>query len=428
MLNVKGLDTVRPWPVYLMALSVPLSMAATSLAKLLLVLFALSALTAHLVRRQGVHALAGLYAPRVILFMLAALAASISYADASLADALGGFAKYAKLLVIPLVLVLVRTRREALVALAFYAVAQAFVLATSWLLGLGLAVPWVPAVRTSLATVYSSYLDQSIMTAGFAALCWHLRGEFPGRRGAQLAMALAVLAVINVMFLLPGRSGHVCAIVVISLAVFWATPRRWRAASVFFPVVLVAGALLISPKFRDRITQVVDESRAYSQQKQVMTSSGLRLNLWKSAVEAMAERPLTGYGVGSWSRQYLRLDQGRDRNYIGTGGNPHQEYLLWGVHLGVPGLLLLVALLAALAWDARRLPPAVRHGALSITAMLAAACLFNSSLFDALIGDYFCVLLGLLFALGLRPDAGQAAAPGAAAGSTPGAAHAGAAA
>jgi O-antigen ligase len=36
-------------------------------------------------------------------------------------------------------------------------------------------------------------------------------------------------------------------------------------------------------------------------------------------------------------------------------------------------------------------------------AVLAIACLFNSSLFDALIGEYFCIVIGLLLALGLRP-------------------------
>jgi len=30
------------------------------------------------------------------------------------------------------------------------------------------------------------------------------------------------------------------------------------------------------------------------------------------------------------------------------------------------------------------------------------ACLFNSSLYDALIGDFFVVTMGLLLALGLR--------------------------
>jgi O-antigen ligase len=34
-------------------------------------------------------------------------------------------------------------------------------------------------------------------------------------------------------------------------------------------------------------------------------------------------------------------------------------------------------------------------------AIFAVVCLFNSTLFDALIGDYFCFQLGLLLALGV---------------------------
>ena len=37
---------------------------------------------------------------------------------------------------------------------------------------------------------------------------------------------------------------------------------------------------------------------------------------------------------------------------------------------------------------------------------LAVACLFNSTLYDGLIGDFFCVLIGLLLALGLSKPAG----------------------
>jgi O-antigen ligase len=41
---------------------------------------------------------------------------------------------------------------------------------------------------------------------------------------------------------------------------------------------------------------------------------------------------------------------------------------------------------------------------------LAIACMFNSSLYDGLIGDYFCIVLGLLLGLGLalRRDAPEA--------------------
>ena len=77
---------------------------------------------------------------------------------------------------------------------------------------------------------------------------------------------------------------------------------------------------------------------------------------------------------------------------------------MWAVQLGIGGLLLLLAFFGSLVRDAWPFPAAIRHATLSLVAMLAATCLFNSIIFDALIGDYFCVLLGLLLTLGLLSE------------------------
>jgi O-antigen ligase len=81
------------------------------------------------------------------------------------------------------------------------------------------------------------------------------------------------------------------------------------------------------------------------------------------------------------------------------------------VQLGIGGIALLVAFLIVAARDARPFAPDVRKAAWSIVAMLAVVCLFNATLFDAFIGDYFCVLLGLLLALGVygQPTAAASA-------------------
>ena len=60
---------------------------------------------------------------------------------------------------------------------------------------------------------------------------------------------------------------------------------------------------------------------------------------------------------------------------------------------------LLIAFLAFAARDARAFTADVRRATWSVVAILAVVCLFNATLFDALIGDYFCLLLGLLLAL-----------------------------
>jgi O-antigen ligase len=63
--------------------------------------------------------------------------------------------------------------------------------------------------------------------------------------------------------------------------------------------------------------------------------------------------------------------------------------------------------------DAREFDRPARQSMQSVVAVFTVACLFNSALFDALIGDYFCLTLGLLLAcgrVGLR-DAEQPGLP-----------------
>jgi O-antigen ligase len=393
----------------MLAASIPLSLAATNIAKLLALLASVVVLAGVIRRRQPDEALARLMSVPAILVMLAAMALSLAWTTEPGPQALGDVVKYSKLLLIPAIALLVRTPRQAMLAVGIYLASQTFVVATSWLLYLGAPVFWVPAHRNSVATVYSSYLDQTIMTAGFAAICWHLRHEFPGRRGAWVGAALAAAGLVNALVMLPGRSGHVAAIGVMSLALLWAMPRRWRLAGLAAPVLLVAMAMLVSTQFNQRLTAVVSEVRAYQQKNDPGSSSGQRLTFWSRSLQAIAERPLTGFGAGSWNREYTRLSlAGNGQLVEGTAQvrNPHQEYLLWGVHLGVGGIVLLLAFMALVVRDARKFATPARRATDSMVVVLAIACLFNSSLFDALIGEYFCIVIGLLLAVGLQQRPG----------------------
>jgi O-antigen ligase len=404
-------ETVRAWPVYLLAAAVPISLLLVNLAKAFVFVFALVVLVAGLLRGRRLPWRSQLRTPWVIMAMLGALAVSLLYTAAPFGDGLRDFGKYGKLLEIPLILVLLRTRREVLIALAVYAAAQTFVVATSYLLSAGVTPPWVyktVAQRQSVGAVFSSYLDQSIMTAGLAALCWHLRRTFPGRHGARLALALAALCAFNVLFLLPGRSGQAALLTALALALWWAIPRHGKWLALIAPPLLLAAAMAASPAFRDRIDAIGLEARAHLHGDPAPTSTGVRLNYWQRSLEMIAERPLTGWGVGSWNDEYRRLEGEHLRKDAADLRNPHEEYLLWGVQLGVGGIALLVAFLVAAARDARPFTPDVRHATWSMIAIFAVVCLFNAILFDAFIGDYFCVLLGLLLALGV---CGQPAVP-----------------
>ncbi len=382
-------------------------MAIISIAKLLLMLCALWILSSALFRTSGASTVPKAQptrlTPPAVLITLFAFALSLLWTIAPDADAFGSVAKYGKLLVVVLLTALIRDRREALYALGCFALAQLFLVCSSWALFLHWPVPWATSnMALKEYAVFSSYLDQGIMGAVLAAICWHLRSWLPGRFGKHIAIAAAVLAMVNVLFVLSGRSGHVVAIVMLSLAITWQLPKRFRALIVLLPFLLVTALFLSSAKVRERLTMVKDEVQTYSTQQKSDTSSGIRLELWRRAIVMIADHPLTGLGVGSWSTEYNRVELEKNpvQKPINGNGNPHQEYLQWGVQLGLPGIALLLGLFAVVFHDTRQLEPDVARAAQSTLVALMVACLFNSSLYDALIGDFFCVTLGLLLALG----------------------------
>jgi O-antigen ligase len=404
--------------ICLAAASVGLSMAIVSISKLLLVVCGLVVLLFAGRKTDTVGSgdpqvanngrgfatrLSGFWTPYVVMLSVFAFALSLLWTVAPEADALGSLAKYGKLITIVLMLGLIRSRREARLALASFVVAQIFLLASSWLLFFHVRVPWATSNMALLQfAVFSSYLDQGIMGAVLAALCWHLRSLAPGRFGPAVAIAIAAAAMANVLFVLSGRSGHVVAIALLSLAIMWELPRRFRLVAVAVPFVLVVVLFFSSTKVRERLMMVRTEVASYSTQVQPTTSSGIRLGLWRRAVQIIAENPVAGAGVGAWSTEYNRLQRSQNPAHvdIAGNGNPHQEYLLWGVQLGTPGLVLFCALLLASIKDALKMEQLPARALQSVVLALAVACAFNASIYDALIGDFFCVLLGLLLALG----------------------------
>ena len=198
---------------------------------------------------------------------------------------------------------------------------------------------------------------------------------------------------------------------VVTLAVWWAMPARWRLLMVVVPVLLTTVAAVTPSKFQERMGMAVTELRAYSEHDDKTTSTGIRLNFWHHSLQAIAERPLTGFGVGSWGQQFLRLAGPSASLGVSPRSNPHQEYLQLGVQIGLGGIVLLIALMATLARDAQRFQTPVKRATQSLVAVFAVACLFNSSLFDALIGDYFCGALGILLAYGASELAPVKASP-----------------
>ena len=84
-----------------------------------------------------------------------------------------------------------------------------------------------------------------------------------------------------------------------------------------------------------RITEGFANTQAFLQPKpeQTESSMGQRYTFWKYSLKLIAEKPLLGHGTGSFAKEYQRIAIGEQ--FITE--NPHNEFLMIGVQLGLLG-------------------------------------------------------------------------------------------
>lgn len=84
-----------------------------------------------------------------------------------------------------------------------------------------------------------------------------------------------------------------------------------------------------------------------------------RLNRWNSAMVMFKNRPLMGYGPGTYALVYAPFQAASDKTIIstnfGTGGNAHSEYLGPLAEQGVLGFVSMIWLLIAIFYTASKL-------------------------------------------------------------------------
>jgi O-antigen ligase len=245
-------------------------------------------------------------------------------------------------------------------------------------------------------TVFKNQITHNYLMA-FGAFLFAVRALSPNLATvwrAVFAMA-AVLAALNVLTMVKGRTGYIVPVVLAAYLV--ARRLRWRGRMAMLAVGVLAGAGLFtaSDTFRERIDRTVSEAREWVPGTSSTTSIGQRLDYYSTTVGMIARRPFIGAGTGGFEAAYTEQVQGTETP---PSKNPHNQYLLVTGQLGVIGLAAFVGLLV-LAWrGAVRLPTVPEQDmARGLVLAMATGCLFNSLLLDHTEGMLFCWLLAVLY-------------------------------
>lgn len=160
------------------------------------------------------------------------------------------------------------------------------------------------------------------------------------RRAAAVAFAAAILAA---LWATRSRGAFLAVIVVAIVAGVVRIRRsrmRWLSVAGILAAIVVAA---VSQPGRNAIARVATDD--------------VRVAIWPSAVRAVVDRPLLGWGPGSFRAVFplYRTREYLDRpDAVNATQHAHNEAIEWAVETGVPGVLAWVWLLACGARGWRR--------------------------------------------------------------------------
>lgn len=385
------------------AASLPLSTAATNAFAVFAFVF--WALSGHW--RATLQTILAEPAAWMGYVLFAALLVGIAWSRVGTAEAAGALLKYRELLLFGITMFLFADARWRARLVGVFFAGTLVLLVLSYAIRFGLLHY---ADERGFSSAENAVLLKNAITHGFimsllayGAAVYALRSA--GWRRWALGV-VAVLAAINVWFVVQGRTGYL----VMAVLLLWFAHSRWSlkglAAAAVGLAVLLGAAYQWAPVFQTRVSQVVEEARDYrSQAHPGETSIGSRLHFWKRSAEWMARHPLLGAGTGGWSEAFYEATEGdddfmhnRDRNH------PHNEYIHLAVQLGPLGLVLFVAMLVVAFRRAGRLSGEYAVLAQGFILAFAVGSLFNDLLFDTTEGHMWAVLGGALFGAAPRKE------------------------
>ncbi len=325
-------------------------------------------------------------ASAMLLFFWFVLGAS--YTSATDSEAFSMIMKYRELLFIPVFISILTTARYIDWVWRAFFFASLVTLLISYLMYfgfIGLSIQGDPS--------FKNRISHSIFISFFAFFCAHKAYEDTSFQ--KLYVMLVVISIHNLFFVVPGRTGQLIAIALSGLFILQRLGNKQR----LFASLIIILSLTTYFNFSDkssRMNEAITSTQAYLKPipEQTESSMGTRYAFWKNSLKLIAEKPMMGYGTGSFSKEYSRVVQDER---LGSK-NPHNEFLMIGVQLGLIGVFIYLGFLASQYTCAKKLPNKEKWFAQGLLLSLIITGLFNSPFLDHNEGHWYATMIALCFA------------------------------
>jgi O-antigen ligase len=308
--------------------------------------------------------------------------------------------KYQKLLLIPLVVSVIdskKVRNYAFNAFLFGALILLLISYLKWLsiIPMDLGLHDLPD-NSQGYLAFKNRIAHNILMSFFMYVAFS-KFYFEQSRVKWVWFFLAALAFFDIMCLVGGRSGQIVAL---SFLVFLPL-HLYGLKSIKYLFLFLMIIFLFRAQFEylipERLVNLKQEVLDHKSNDH-LTSAGIRMEMYRNTFSLIMKSPLIGYGTGALRYEYKKLSDTQD-TLLKDVPNPHNQFLLTFFELGILGLLIFIGMLFK-QWffsnNTRFIEGQVGLYAKGLILTISIGSLFNSLLLDATEGKFYCVLIGVL--------------------------------
>ena len=308
--------------------------------------------------------------------------------------------KYAKLLIIPIIISVVRTkkiRHNGMNAFLFGALILLSISYFKWLgiIPMNLGLHDLPDNSQGYLAFKNRIAHNILMS--FLMFVFFCKAYFDKTQWRWVWLVIALLSLINLMYLVGGRSGQIIALCFVLFL-----PLYFYGKEAYKYLLIAAISIFMLHKQLEPLMpgRLLETSQEVSEHKsdEHLTSAGIRLEMYKNTLSLIKQSPFIGYGTGALRYEYNKLANTQD-TLLKDVPNPHNQYLLTFFELGMVGLAALIFMFYRFWQQSNVIARSDTYAGIylkGVVLTIAIGSMFNSLLLDATEGKFYCVLTGLL--------------------------------
>ena len=197
------------------------------------------------------------------------------------------------------------------------------------------------------------------------------------------------------VYITPGRSGYLAFMVVTVYFVYLLF--REKQYKILSLVLLFSSTLLLtSPLVYDRIELGIKEMQHVDPATIESSSMGMRMAVWKNTIELIKDRPLLGFGTGSFEAAYSKKIKDNPEWKKNILHDPHNQFLKIWSEMGMLGLMVFLSMLTSSLFQ--KSSKMYLHLGIGVLLAWCATSLFSSHFSTFTEGRFIYIWLGIMLA------------------------------